>query len=184
VVEGDGPGLSEAEGMGDQLGSLLDATVKALEGMHLSPEMVVVIVSALPIFEIRGGVLVGLLLFHLPAGKVLVLGVLGNVLTVTPLLFLIDPVSKWLYGNRLADRLLHWLFSRAKRHAAQVNRWGPLGLVVFTSIPVPGNGAMTAAVVAILVGMRKRRAMCALYAGIVVSGVVIAMLVAGVRALL
>jgi uncharacterized membrane protein len=152
--------------------------------MHLSPEMVVVVVSALPIFEIRGGVLVGLLLFHLPPGRVLLLGIAGNVLTVTPLLFLIEPVSRWLYGNRLADRVLHWLFSKAKRHAAQVNRWGPLGLAAFTTIPVPGNGAMTAAVIAILVGMAKWRAMCALYAGIVTSGVVIAMLVAGVRAVL
>jgi len=167
--------------MGDQVGSLLEGTVKWLESMHLSPELVVVVVSALPVFEIRGGVLVGLLLFHLPPGEVLLLGVVGNILTVTPLLFLLEPVSKWLYGNRLADRVLHWLFSKAKRHADQVNRWGPLGLVVFTSVPLPGNGAMTAAVVAILLGMRKWRAMCALYAGIVTSGVVIAVLVAGVR---
>ncbi len=164
------------------MNGLLDSTTAWLEALHLSPQLVVVIISALPIFEIRGGVLVGLLVFHLPPSEVLALGILGNVTTVTPLLFLIEPVSRWLYRNRLADRLLHWLFSRAKRHGEQVNRWGPLGLVVFTSIPLPGNGAMTAAVVAILLGMRKWRAICALYAGIVVSGIVIVLLTLGASA--
>jgi len=166
------------------MNALLDSTVTVLEGLHLPPALVVVVVSALPVFEIRGGVLVGLLLFRLPPWHVLGLGILGNIITVTPLLFLIEPASKWLYGNRFADRILHWLFTRAKRHADQVNRWGPLGLVVFTSIPLPGNGAMTAALVAILLGMRKWRAVCALYAGIAVSGVVILLLTVGLRAVL
>jgi len=164
------------------MSELLDSTTAWLEALNLSPQLVVVIISALPIFEIRGGILVGLLVLHLPPLQVLGLGILGNIAIVTPLLFLIEPVSRWLYGNRLADRVLHWLFSRVKRHADQVNRWGPLGLVVFTSIPLPGNGAMTAAVVAILLGMRKWRAVCALYAGIVVSGIVILLLTLGASA--
>jgi len=164
------------------MSDLLQQTVAALERAHLQPELVVVIVSALPIFEIRGGVLVGLLVFHLPPLRTLGLGIIGNVITVTPLLFLIEPITKWLYGNRWADRLLHWVFARAKRHAGQVNRWGPVGLVVFTSIPLPGNGAMTAALVAILVGMRKWRAVVALWAGIVVSGIVIVLLTLAARA--
>ena len=158
----------------------LRATADGLRA--LPPELTVFIISALPIFEIRGGILVGLLLFHLPPLEVFCLGILGNITPVTPLLFLIEPVSRWLYGNRVADRLLHWLFSRAKQHGEQVNRWGPLGLVVFTSIPLPGNGAMTAAVVAILLRMRKWRAICALYAGIVVSGIVIVLLTLGASA--
>jgi len=164
------------------MSDLLQQTVAALERAHMQPELVVMIVSALPVFEIRGGVLVGLLVFHLAPLEALGLGVIGNVITVTPLLFLIEPVAKWLYGNRWADRLLHWLFTRARRHANQVNRWGPLGLVIFTSIPLPGNGAMTAALVAILLGMRKWRAIGALWAGIVVSGIVIVLLTVGVRA--
>ena len=164
------------------MSELLNCTRAWLEALNLSPQLVVVIISALPIFEIRGGILVGLLVFHLPPLEVLCLGILGNIAIVTPLLFLIEPVSRWLYGNRFADRVLRWLFLRAKRHGEQVNRWGPLGLVVFTSIPLPGNGAMTAAVVAILLGMRKWRAICALYAGIVVSGIVIVLLTVGASA--
>jgi uncharacterized membrane protein len=166
------------------MSDLLDQTRLALQSAHVPPELVVVIVSALPIFEIRGGVLMGLAFFgdQLSPLEVLGLGIVGNVITVTPLLFLIEPITKWLYGNRWADRLLHWVFAKAKKHAGRVNRWGPLGLVIFTAIPLAGNGAMTAALVAILVGMRKWRAVVALWAGIVVSGIVIVLLTLAARA--
>ncbi len=164
------------------MSDLLQQTVLALERSHVPPELVVVIVSALPIFEIRGGMLVGLLVFHLPPLRALGLGIIGNVITVTPLLYIIEPLSKWLYGNRWADRVFHWVFAKAKKHTGMVNRWGPLGLVIFTAIPLAGNGAMTAAVIAIVLNMRKRRAVAALYAGIVMSGMVIVLLTEGVRA--
>jgi len=162
----------------------LQETAQWLEQMHLRPEVVVLIVSALPVFEIRGGILVGLVLFHgrLSPLEVLGLGVVGNIITVTPLLYIIEPLSRWLYGNRWADRIFHWLFTKAKKHASKVNRWGPLGLVAFTAIPFAGNGAMTAALIAVLLNMRKRRAVAALYVGIVVSGIVMLLLTEGVRA--
>jgi uncharacterized membrane protein len=156
---------------------LLEATTEALGG--LPPELVVFIISALPIFEIRGGVIAGLALYGMPLGEVLLFGFLGNIASVTPLLLFLEPMTRWLHGNRLANRLFHWLFERARRKADQVNRWGPLGLVFFTAIPLPVSGAWTATLISILLGVRRWRAIASIYAGIVIAGVVVSVLTLG-----
>jgi len=158
------------------MSGLLEAIVEALRG--LPPELTVFIISALPIFEIRGGVIAGILL-KLPLWSVLVYGFLGNIASVTPLLLFLEPISKWLHGNRLADRLFHWLFSRARRKAEQVNRWGPLGLMLFTAIPLPVSGAWTATLIAILLGVHRGRAIASIYAGIIIAALVVSLLTLG-----
>jgi len=166
------------------MSDLLRATADALQG--LPPEFIVFLISALPIFEIRGGAIAGLAL-GLPLWRVLLFGFLGNIASVTPILLFLEPLSKWLYRNRLADRLLHWLFARAQKKADQINRWGPLGLMLFTAIPLPVSGAWTATFASILLGVRRVRATASIYAGIIIAGVVVSILtlggMAGVRTL-
>jgi len=163
---------------------LLRETIDALKGIRA--EYAVFIISALPIFEIRGGVIAGILL-KLPLWRVLLYGFLGNIASVTPLLLFLEPITKWLYGNRLADRLFHWLFARARRKAEQVNRWGPLGLMLFTAIPLPVSGAWTATLIAILLGVHRGRAIASIYAGIIIAGLVVSTVtlgsIAGVRSI-
>jgi uncharacterized membrane protein len=156
---------------------LLESIIEALRGFP--PELTVFLVSALPIFEIRGGVIAGLAFFELPLERVLLWGFLGNIASVTPILFFLEPITKWLYGNRLADRLFHWLFARARRKADQVNRWGPLGLVLFTAIPLPVSGAWTATLISILLGVHRGRAIASIYAGILIAGLVVSMATLG-----
>ncbi|MBN1458046.1 MAG: small multi-drug export protein, partial [Armatimonadetes bacterium] len=153
----------------------------------IRPEYAVFLISALPVFEIRGGILAGAY-FELPLGQVLLWGFLGNISSVTPILLFLEPLSKWLYGNQLADRLFHWLFARARRKAEQVNRWGPLGLVLFTAIPLPVSGAWTATLISIVLGIHRGRAIASIYAGIIIAGLVVSAItfggIAGVKALL
>lgn len=158
------------------MSALLQATEDALRG--LPPESVVFLISALPIFEIRGGVIAGLAL-GLPLWRVLLFGFLGNIASVTPMLLFLEPLTKWLYRNRVADRLLHWLFARARKKADQINRWGPLGLMLFTAIPLPVSGAWTATFASILLGVRRVRAITSIYAGIIIAGVVVSILTLG-----
>jgi uncharacterized membrane protein len=167
------------------MNDLLQTTADALRG--LPPELTVFIISALPIFEIRGGAIAGLALFDLPAWRVLLFGFLGNIASVTPILLFLEPLSKWLRRNRVADRLLHWLFARAEKKADQINRWGPLGLMLFTAIPLPVSGAWTATFASILLGVRRTRAIASIYAGIIIAGVFVSILtlggIAGLRTL-
>ncbi len=74
------------------------------------------------------------------------------------------------------------MFARARRNAEMVNKWGMVGLVGFVAIPLPGSGAVTGSLVAILLGIRKWRAICALTAGIILSGILMTLITHGVKA--
>ncbi len=159
------------ERLGGLVNGLMEGTAEALRG--LPPELAVFVISALPIFEIRGGAIAGLALYGMPLTDVLLFGFLGNIASVTPLLLFLEPITRWLHGNRLADRLFHWLFERARRKADQVNKWGPLGLVFFTAIPLPVSGAWTATLISIVLGVRRWRAIASIYVGIIIAGLVV-----------
>jgi len=159
------------------MNGLLDSVVQGLRG--LPPELIVFLISTLPIFEIRGGVIAGLALLHLPLGETLLYGLLGNIASVTPVLLFLEPISRWLHRNHLARRLLQWLFARAERKAAEVNRWGVLGLTIFVGVPLPGTGAWTGAIIAVVLGMRRPSALIACYLGIAIAGLIVTLLTLG-----
>lgn len=155
---------------------LAQRLVEALHG--LPGPYIVAITSMLPVLEVRGGVIAGLLL-GLPAGPTLVYACLGNFLAITPALLFVEPMSRWLYQNRFTNRLFHRAFEHAKRKEAFINKWGVLGLTLFMLPPIPGNGAWTAVIIAIALGLHRGRALGAIYLGIILSGALVALLTYG-----
>lgn len=159
------------------MSDLLQATEEALQG--LPPEFIVFLISALPIFEIRGGVIAGLLWLPLRPWEVLLFGILGNVASITPVLLFLEPLSKAVHTNRLARCCFQWLFARAERKAALINRWGVLGLTLFVAVPLPGTGAWTGSIIAVLLGMRRLPALACCYLGIAVAGLAVSLITLG-----
>jgi len=152
------------------MSGLLHDVVQGLRGVP--PGVAVLIIGALPVTEARGAVIAGINFFHLPALQVLALSVAGNFLSITPLALFLEPLEQALRRNRLTARLLHWAFARAERNAARVQRWGPLGLFLFVAIPLPGTGAWTGTLIALLLGLRRLPTFVSLYGGIIVAGTV------------
>ncbi|MDE5413277.1 small multi-drug export protein [Alkalihalobacterium chitinilyticum] len=77
---------------------------------HLSflpPEAIIVIISALPIIELRGGLPAGAFL-DLSFQSALVYSILGNLLPIAPILLLFRPISKWLVRFNFYDRFYHF----------------------------------------------------------------------------
>ncbi|MFC1804680.1 COG2426 family protein [Candidatus Omnitrophota bacterium] len=141
----------------------------------LPEEYLVMIVSALPVSELRGAIPLGLYL-GMPAFKVFLLAVLGNLIPVIPLLFLLEPVSQRLRHFKLWARFFNWLFERTKRKAELVQRYEALGLALFVAIPLPITGAWTGIVAASLFKIRFKYAFPAICCGVLLAGVVVSLL--------
>ena len=113
-----------------------------IEGLGwLSPELVVLLLAMLPIFELRGSVPVGIILFKLPVLETAFYSILGNMLPIVILLLLFDPVYQWLSRYPRIDRLFQWVFKRTRRKGKLIERLEVVGLVLFVSIPLPVTGA-------------------------------------------
>jgi len=143
--------------------------------------VVVLVVSMLPIFELRGGIPCGFVL-NLVWWKTYLMAVLGNLVPVVPILLFIDPVSNWLRRHiESADKFFEWLFSRTRRKTeAGIRRYGIFfGLMVFVAIPLPVTGAWTGCIAAFLFGIKFRYSLPAIVLGVLIASIIVSIVTYG-----
>ena len=144
-----------------------------LLNLGFSKELVVLIISALPIFELRGALPVALNVFHFPWYYALPLAIIGNLLPVPIILLFLDAISRCLSKIGFFERFLHWLFEHTKRRGKIVEKYERIGLAVFVAIPLPITGAWTGSLVAVLFGLRFRHAFLSIFIGICIAGIIV-----------
>ncbi|KMM37545.1 COG2426 family protein [Guptibacillus hwajinpoensis] len=135
----------------------------------LPQEVIVVIVSALPILELRGGLPLAYT-FDFPFLKALFLSLLGNALPIIPLLLLFQPLSNWLMRFNWYKRFYDWLYHRTLSKSKNVEKYGAIGLILFTAVPLPTTGAYSACVAAALFAIRFKYAFLSILTGVVIAG--------------
>ncbi|MFA5410603.1 MAG: small multi-drug export protein [Candidatus Omnitrophota bacterium] len=152
---------------------MLDIIVNWLK--DIPKELLVTIVAALPISELRGAIPLALS-FNMPLTKAFWLAVLGNLSFVVPALFLFEPLSNKLRKFKLWSRFFDWLFKRTKRNADTVQKYEALGLVLFVAMPLPMTGAWSGVIAATLFKIRFRYALLAIVAGVLFAGLIVSTL--------
>jgi uncharacterized membrane protein len=140
-------------------------------------ELLVFIVAALPIAELRGSLPLGLSL-GMPMWKAFWLSVLGNISFIAPALFLFEPVSIRLRRFKPWARFFDWVFERTKKNADSVQKYEALGLAIFVAIPLPMTGAWSGVIAASLFKIRFRYAFISIVAGVIGAGLIVALLCA------
>ena len=140
---------------------------------YVNREFAVFVTAWLPIVELRGAIPLALSLGIEP-GKAFFLGVTGNMVPVIPILFLLRPVRDFLIRNSvLMEKFFDWLYERTIRKSDNVERYGALGLILFTAIPFPTTGAWTACLAAVIFNIKFRYAFPAVVIGVLLAGIVV-----------
>jgi uncharacterized membrane protein len=101
------------------------------------------------------------------------LAVIGNLIPIVPMLFLLEPASRWAETSSLGRKFFHWLLRRTRRKGELVEKYESLGLMLFVSIPLPVTGAWTGSVAAFLFQIRFRHALLAVTAGVLIAGIIV-----------
>lgn len=128
--------------------------------------------SAAPVAELRGGLPFALALGIHPAAA-FALAVAGNLLIVPILLFGLGTIERVLRGWRPTERLMEAIFARTRRKGRLLDRFGAAGLILLVAIPLPGTGAWTGAIAAILLGVPARRAFLLITIGVLIAGILV-----------
>ena len=139
-----------------------------------------VLVSMIPVVELRGGIPFGVSLgLGVPAAYLA--AVIGNILPVPFIIVYIRRIFQWMRRTlpRL-DRMVDALERKAHLKGKTISRYKYLGLAVFVAIPLPGTGAWTGALAAAFLDMPLRRAMPAITLGVLIAGVLISVLTFGI----
>lgn len=137
------------------------------------PSISTIILGSLPVGELRGAIPIAIGAYGMNPMEAYLLAVAGNMLPVIPLLLFLDPVSSYLRKFRSWDRFFSWLFNRTRRtHTDRFERYGTWALTMFVAIPLPVTGAWTGCAAAFVFGINFRHALAAIFAGILISGLV------------
>ena len=124
-------------------------------------ELIIFLISLLPILELRGGILAGTLLgVDWPIAYLIC--VIGNLLPIPFILLFIRKIFDWMRNTRF------------------VKKYKKFGLFLFVAIPLPGTGGWTGALIASVLKMRLKDSLPPIIAGVLVAGFVMTLLSYGV----
>ncbi len=138
----------------------------------LPKEIIVFIVAALPVLELRGAIPIGLSM-GLETKEAVLFSIIGNLLPVIPVLFLLEPVSSYLRRFWIFKKFFDWLYARTKKRSALIEKYEFLGLILFVAIPLPITGAWTGCVAATLFKLRLRYAFLAIMTGVCIAAIIV-----------
>jgi len=137
------------------------------------PELAVLLSAALPISELRGAIPLAIFGFRMVFWKAFLLGVIGNLIPILPLLYLLDPTRRLLSRTKPGRSFFNWLFERTKKRGEIVEKYESLGLLIFVATPLPMTGAWTGCVAALVFGIPQSKAFPVIVLGVIAAGVVV-----------
>ena len=137
-------------------------------------EVIIFIVSLMPILELRGGLIAASLLkvnllYAFP------ICVLGNLIPLPFILLFIDKIFFFLKKTRMRKLVEHFE-KKAKAKSASVEKHRKWGLFVFVAVPLPGTGGWTGALVASGLRMKLKEALVPITLGVLTAGVIMSIL--------
>ncbi len=151
----------------------MNRMIDELLSSGLSAELIVIIISALPIAELRGALPVAIHLFDLPWYQALSLAIIGNMLPVPFLLVFFESIARSISRTDRGKRLVDWLFKRNGQQAAVIEKYKSIGLVILVAIPLPGTGAWTGSIIASFSMLKFGRSLLSIAAGVIISGAIV-----------
>ena len=168
----------------------------------LPRELYVLIISFLPLIELRGAIPVGAAL-GIPYYWNYLTSVLGNILPVPFILLFIPKILDFLAKFKIFRPMVEWLRRKAEKNRSKIIKSAPGGdegvevegepvgqsklmlekmtagafvaLMLFVAIPAPGTGAWTGALVASLFNLPKLHSFVSILLGVLICGVIMSL---------
>lgn len=153
--------------------TLKEKFTMTLREKGIPPDIIIALISMLPIFELRGGIPVGILTLDLPYWRVYIAAVAGNMIPVLPILLFTGAVSRFLSRNRKFASIINWWFRKTRKKSASIEKYKSLGLMLFVAVPLPVTGAWTGAFAAFLAGIDVRKSFLAILFGVASAGIIV-----------
>ena len=137
--------------------------------------LLVTLIAALPISELRGAVPIAIGVYHLSCWQAFLLSYLGNISFIIPVLLFLNKVA-----YTLMDRSVFWnkfltaVFKKTTlKTKKQFQRYSEWALVILVAIPLPFTGAWTGTIASFLFGIKWKRAFWLISLGVLIADVIV-----------
>ena len=151
----------------------------AVLGNHISKELIVFIISLMPILELRGGMIAAAIL-GVDYVKAAIICIVGNIIPIPFILLLLKRVFKILEKFTTTKKVVDFLNKKAIENKPKIDKYGFWGLVLFVGIPLPGTGAWTGALVSAVFEMDFKKSILAILLGIILALIIMSIVSYGI----
>jgi uncharacterized membrane protein len=134
-------------------------------------EILVFLISLMPILELRGGLIAAAILKLNPLISYIIC-IIGNILPIPFILMFLTPIFNKMKKTKRFKGLVEKLEKKAHSKKDAFEKGEFLALILFVGIPLPGTGAWTGALIASVFGMDKKKAMLAILIGIIIASII------------
>ncbi len=142
----------------------------------------ILIVSALPISEIRGGIPLAIY-YGLDPISAYILAFIGNLIPIPFLLIFLENIVKLMGKIEILAKPYNKLLSRVEKRRKLIEKYGYFGLTLFVAIPLPITGAWTASLLATILNLRKLKSFVFISIGVAIAGFIVLISSLGVLSL-
>ena len=143
----------------------------SFKSLPMGKELIVFLISLMPILELRGGLIAASLL-GLPPIRSYIISVIGNIIPVPFILWFINAILEAMRKSKHFSGIAKWLDGKVEKHKKQIEVYGFWGMVFFVGIPLPGTGAWTGCLIASCLHMDRKKAFLAAMIGIFMASII------------
>ena len=149
--------------------------------MKFGKELIVFIISLLPLLELRGGLIAASLLQLNPLTGYIV-SIIGNIIPVPFILLFINKILEWMRNSKVKwlNKVAKWLDKKANKNKSKIEKYGYFGLVLFVGIPLPGTGAWTGCLAASVLEMDKKKSFFSVMLGVLMASIIMMIISYGI----
>ena len=146
--------------------------------------LIVFFVSMVPIVELRGAIPIaeglGLNIFlYYP------IAIIGNMLPVPIIYLFARKVLEWGKDKKIIGKFFTWCLEKGEKGGEKLKKsagnngifWA---LLIFVGIPLPGTGAWTGSLLAVMLGMNKKKSFLFILIGVLMAAVIMSILSYGI----
>ncbi|MBQ2902796.1 MAG: small multi-drug export protein [Clostridia bacterium] len=150
--------------------AIADYLVGIFQG-NIPEELIIFLISMLPILELRGGMIAAKLL-GVELLKAFVICFIGNIIPIPFILLFIRKIFEFLKKFSPTRKLVEKLETSSMRKSEKVKKGSKWGLLTFVAIPLPGTGGWTGALVAALLDMRIKISFPIIMLGVLIANLI------------
>lgn len=157
--------------MTEKLVNAVVGLFSGITGMTFGKEIMVFIISLMPILELRGGLLAASLIGLDPIPSYII-SIIGNILPIPFILWFMGSILKWMHGKKHLNKIATWLDKKVEKNKSKIENVGFWGLTLFVGIPLPGTGAWTGCLIASVLQMNKKKSFLAATLGVIMASII------------
>ncbi|MBP1573365.1 MAG: small multi-drug export protein [Oscillospiraceae bacterium] len=137
----------------------------------LPEELIIFVISMIPILELRGGIIAASLL-GVPITTAIPVCIIGNIIPIPFILLFITKIFELMKKTKTFRSLVEKLESKAMGKSDKIKKYEFWGLMLFVGIPLPGTGAWTGSLIAALLRIKNRKAVPAIFLGLILATII------------